>query len=97
MAKFEKGHTKATGRPKGAINKSTATIREKVQQLLDQYSIDKMVKDINSLEPKERLQILSGLLEFSIPKLARSEVKTEVTISETQIFEIGGQKIKFGD
>ena len=48
MAKgqFEKGHTKATGRPKGVANKVTTSIRDKFQQLLDGYSIEQMVKDL---------------------------------------------------
>lgn len=76
MAK-PKGSPKVGGRVKGTPNKVTAPIREKFQQLLDGYGIDKMLKDLESLKPKERLDIVSGLAEFVIPKLARTEVKNE--------------------
>jgi hypothetical protein len=100
MAKgqFEKGHTKATGRPKGVANKVTTSIRDKFQQLLDGYSIEQMVKDLQDIEsPKDRMMIISNLSEFLVPKLSRAEVKNEVTITETQVFKIGDQTISFGE
>ncbi len=65
------------GSRKGRPNKDTAPIREKFQQLLDGYSIEQMLLDLTSLEPKERLNIVSGLAEYVIPKLARTEVKND--------------------
>jgi hypothetical protein len=100
MAKgqFEKGHTLATGRPKGTPNKVTTSIRDKFQQLLDGYSIEQMVKDLQEIEsPKDRMMIISNLSEFLVPKLSRAEVKNEITIAETQVFKIGDQTISFGE
>ena len=98
MAKFEKGNKIATGRPKGVANKVTLTIRDKFQQLLDGYSIEQMVKDLQEIEsPKDRMMIISNLSEFLVPKLSRAEVKNEVTINETQVFKIGDQTISFGE
>jgi hypothetical protein len=100
MAKgqFEKGHTKAKGRPSGVPNKVTTSIRDKFQQLLDGYSIEQMVKDLKAIDnPKDRMMIISNFSEFIVPKLSRSEVSAEVSVKETQVFEIGGQTIKFGD
>jgi hypothetical protein len=65
------------GRPQGSVNKDVAPLREKFQQLLDGYSIEKMLDDLDSLEPQERLRVVTGLAEYLVPKLARTEVKQE--------------------
>ena len=65
------------GRKVGSQNKDVAPLREKFQQLLDGYGIEDMLKDLRSIEPKERLQIVAGLSEYLIPKLQRTEVKQE--------------------
>jgi hypothetical protein len=98
VAKFVKGQPKTGGKKKGTPNKVTATIRDKFQQLLDGYSIEQMVKDLQEIEsPKDRMMIISNLSEFLVPKLSRAEVKNEVTINETQVFKIGDQTISFGE
>lgn len=65
------------GSRKGKANKNIAPIRDKFQQLLEGYSIELMSKDLRSVEPAERLRIVTGLAEFIVPKLQRSEVKNE--------------------
>jgi hypothetical protein len=65
------------GSRKGKANKNIAPIREKFQQLLDSYPIELMMKDLKSLEAVERLRVVTGLAEFIVPKLQRSEVKNE--------------------
>lgn len=72
-----KGQPKLGGRKKGTPNKDVAPIREKFQQLLDGYTIELMLKDLNGLEGGERLRIVSGLAEFIIPKMNRTEVKND--------------------
>ena len=83
------------GRPKGSSNKNIAPVREKFQQLLDGYPIELMQKDLKQLEPQERLRIIGSLAEFLIPKLQRSEVKTESEVTIQQSMVIGGKKILF--
>ena len=61
------------GRPKGAKNKVTAEVKEKFQQLIDSYSIEQMKEDLLELEPVERLRVMTGLLDFFIPKLNRTD------------------------
>jgi hypothetical protein len=68
---FEKGNK---GKPKGAVNKVTQDIRLKFQQLVDAYSGQQMLQDLQSLEPKDRLKTISDLSEYLIPKLARTEL-----------------------
>lgn len=94
MAK-PKGSPKVGGRVKGTPNKVTAPIREKFEQLLDQYGIDQMVKDLRALSPKDRMTIISGLAEYIVPKLARTEIQAAVETKEVQTFTIGGKEITF--
>jgi len=76
MGKFKKGTPKplSSGRKKGSQNKDLKPIREKFNQLLDGYSIEDMIDDLRSLEPKDRLNIINGISEYIIPKLARTEL-----------------------
>jgi hypothetical protein len=93
-----KGQPKLGGRQKGVPNKTTQGLREKFETLLDSYNGEMMLRDLMAIEsPKERLQIMGQLSEYIIPKLARSEVKNEISISETQVFKIGDQTISFGE
>lgn len=94
MAK-PKGSPKVGGRVKGTPNKVTAPIREKFEQLLDQYGIDQMVKDLRALSPKDRMTIILGLAEYIVPKLARTEIQAAVETKEVQTFTIGGKEITF--
>ncbi len=64
---------KSTGRQKGTGNKVTNEVREKFQQLVDSYSLVQMKADLMELEAGERLRIMSGLLDFFIPKLNRTD------------------------
>ena len=62
-----------TGRPKGAKNKATKVVRDRFQQLVDSYSLEQMKVDLMELEPGERLRIVTGMLDFFIPKLNRTD------------------------
>ncbi len=63
----------STGRPKGSKNKVGSAVREKFEQLVDSYSLDQMKLDLMELDAGERLRIMSGLLDFFIPKLNRTD------------------------
>ncbi len=79
------------GKPKGAITVITKDIRDKFKQLLEMVTIDQLRDDLMSLDPKDRLIIISGLSEYLVPKLARVEHQGNIevkTVSETTIFQI---------
>lgn len=65
MPKFEKGNP---GRPKGAKNKATGQIRERIQTLFDD-NFQTIQEDLESLDPKDRLKFLIDLLPYLVPKL----------------------------
>ena len=59
---------KGAGRPKGSTNKSSAQIKNAFQALLT-MSLPQMIEDMNSLEPKDRLNILIKLSDKILPSL----------------------------
>jgi hypothetical protein len=65
MAKFENGNA---GRPKGAVNKSTLIMKDRIQSLFDD-NFEKIQVDLESLEAKDRLKFMTDLMPYLIPKL----------------------------
>ncbi len=60
------------GRPKGASNRVTQSLRQQVERLLaDNY--EQVVNDLKKLSPKDRTDVWLRLLEYSLPKLSRTE------------------------
>ena len=72
---FQKGNKVGLrgGRKKGQRNKDTRLIRFRYEQLMEHYGIDQMKADLMQLEPHERLRIMTGLLDFFMPKLNRTD------------------------
>lgn len=74
MAKFEKGNA---GRPVGSTNKTTNVIREKVLAFLDK-NIDQIQDDFKSIKnPEDRLDFVSKLLPYAVPKLQNTQITQE--------------------
>ena len=59
------------GREKGTPNKVTQEHRDLINKLIS--SPKDLEKDLKALEPKERLDAIIKLLEFTTPKQARVE------------------------
>ena len=68
---FVKGHKGQ--KPKGAVAKTTSEIKERLQKLVDSYDEDMMIADLESLKPTDRLKIMTGLLEYILPKLNKTD------------------------
>jgi hypothetical protein len=77
---FQKGNKLSTGRPKGAINRSTEmmklTIARAVDNTLNTLSadLDKIRKD----DPERAIELALKLMEFTLPKLSRTEMRAEI-------------------
>ena len=77
---FTKGNKLSTGRPKGAINRSTEmmklTIARAVDNTLNTLSadLDKIRKD----DPERAIELALKLMEYTLPKLSRTEVRAEI-------------------
>ncbi len=67
---------KTGGRTKGALNKSTAEIRERFNLLLDN-NFNKLQSDIDLLDPKDRIKTILELAKFVVPTLRSTELTTD--------------------
>lgn len=68
-----KGVRNTNGRPVGATNKLSNDIREKFKLIINN-NLDKLQKDIDLLEPKDRIKVLVELSKFVVPTLKAIEL-----------------------
>lgn len=68
-----KGNNYSPGRPKGSPNKETKKVRQWIGRFLEDNT-QTLEDDILKLPPKDRVNAIMGLLEYSVPKLARTEL-----------------------
>ena len=77
---FQKGHTLATGRPKGALNRTTdmmkLSLARATNRVLD--NLPSIMEDLMKKDPKGAVDITLKMLEFHLPKQSRMELKAEV-------------------
>ena len=55
------------GRPKGARNHATSDLVKRIGQILDKNT-KQLEKDLESLQPVERVKAITGLIGYVIPK-----------------------------
>jgi hypothetical protein len=74
---FKNGRKPGPGRPKGLPNKATVRAREAIAQFVDGNSerlqgwLDKIAEEEG---PNEAFKAFGSLLEYHVPKLARTEL-----------------------
>lgn len=77
FTKGDKPGRRSRGRPKGSKAKSTSAAREAVAKFVD-LNVDKFqvwLEEIHDRDgPKEAFKCVEALLEYHIPKLARTEM-----------------------
>ena len=80
MGKFEKGHQLSKGRPVGALNRSTEAMKlslaRAVNNTLNTLSED--LEKIRQRDPERAVELAIKLMEFTVPKLSRTEMKAEI-------------------
>jgi hypothetical protein len=72
------------GRPKGIPNKKTTELREKISRLIEENWAT-IQKDIDQLEPKERLNFLEKLMGYTLPKLQSVQVESDQNLGAETI------------
>lgn len=75
--RFTEGHKGF--KPKGATNLLSRDIKEKFEELLENYPVENMINDLHALKPTDRLHIVTGLLEFFMPKLNKTDHGLAIT------------------
>ena len=63
---FKPGHNLSKGRPKGASNKSTETIKRSISMLLEN-NIDTVQSDLDEMQPRDRVNALLQFMKFVVP------------------------------
>ena len=84
---FKEGQAKTGGRTKGTPNKTTNKIREAFTKLVED-NLDNMREWLEAVatdNPKEALDIINKMAEYTTPKLARVENSHEVNEEDTSI------------
>ena len=74
----------------GASTKN-AVVKEKIRDYLDK-NWEKLIKDIDSLDPKERVDRRMKLLEYVMPKAAAAKTEEKTPQSIAQII-LGGEAV----
>lgn len=71
-----KGQPKLGGRQKGTPNKATVKAREAITDLLNgnAHRVEGWLDAIADTDPKAAIAAFTALLEFGVPKLARTEI-----------------------
>lgn len=65
----KKGQTgNPNGRPKGSPNRVTGTVKEWISKVIDDNR-EQFTKDLDDLEPGERVRVISNLLQYVTPKM----------------------------
>ncbi len=84
---FEKGHKLATGRPRGAINRSSEMMKLSIARATNKVLDDlpKIMEDMIKKDPKGAVDIALKLLEFHLPKQSRVEMRAEIEQKIQQI------------
>ena len=82
-AKGESGNLR--GRPKGSVNKTTLELRDKLNNL-HQKNYEYILKEIDNLTMRQRLQLNKDLLPYISPKLSAIEV-TDNNMSYDELAE----------
>lgn len=85
---FAKGHG---GKPKGAINKTTAANKERIEFVLGLLD-ESLEEDVQKLKPKERVELWSTLQEFIRPKLQRMNL--DIAPPEDKVTKITFEVVK---
>lgn len=77
---FQPGNKLSKGRPPGALNRSTEqmklTIARAVNNTLD--TITKDLEEMKKKDPEKAIDIALKLMEYTLPKLSRTEMKAEI-------------------
>lgn len=75
--KGRQGGGKTGGRTVGTPNKVTTDLRKWMDELLSK-NLSRIEKDLDKLEPKDRLFLLEKLMQYTIPKLQSISVEAQI-------------------
>jgi arginine utilization protein RocB len=79
---FTKGDVRINrnGRPAGAVNRSTEQMKLTIARAVNN-TLDTLTKDLEEMkkkDPEKAIDIALKLMEYTLPKLSRTEMKAEI-------------------
>jgi|AntDeeMinimDraft_4_1070355.scaffolds.fasta_scaffold01847_4 hypothetical protein len=93
---FKKGNTLGQGRPKGSPDKKTKELRSFINEFIESNK-GKIQADFDALEPIERINSIVKLLEFTTPKLQRTQLEGDITHKNHVVVTIENEQPKIED
>jgi Family of unknown function (DUF5681) len=86
---FKKGESgNSKGRPRGAENKVTVELRDRIKLFLES-NFKTVQKDFKRLDPEKRVALFERYLKFVLPQLQSTDVNLDFEkMSEQQLDEI---------
>lgn len=87
--RFGKGNP---GKPKGAVTKVSIKVRESIVNFLEN-NVDAIQDSFDKLKPKEKLEFVSSILSYAVPKLSSTQIEGEVNAGITIRYEKPGDYI----
>ena len=84
MGKFEKGHNLATGRPKGAQNKTTTELKALIAEICYK-GLTRLTAEVDDMDTKELIDFVSKVLPYVMPKLQNTNLTTNEDIDAITI------------
>lgn len=80
-----KTKTSGQGRPKGVPNKATAQAREAIALFVDEnaYRLQEWLDRVAQDDPEKAFNLFQSVIEYHIPKLARTDINATVEGSIT--------------
>ena len=86
MGQFEKGREKTGGRKPGSVNKASTDIKSKIADLIDNQ-FDTIQADLETLEPKDRVNAYLKFMEYVLPKQREQKIDLS-TLTDEQIDDL---------
>jgi hypothetical protein len=82
MAKFEKGHTLAKGRPPGALNRTTEQMRLTINRAVNNTlnTIQSDLEELKKTDPVKALELSMKLMEYAMPKMRSIDLKGSIEV-----------------
>ena len=82
MAKFEKGHQLAKGRPKGSLNRTTEQMRLTINRAVNNTlnTIQSDLEELKKTDPVKALELSMKLMEYAMPKMRSIDLKGSIEV-----------------
>lgn len=84
------------GRTSGTTNKTSATVRQAISKMLDEYyNSETFQNDMSSLEPRDRVAAMERLAAYAVPKLQSTTLDVAVESKKTiedRLSELSGEE-----